>query len=72
MLVLLGCKNQSESLSFQTLFIFIYLFLFYLFIGPSYTNIRAPRHALNEGDLPPRVGAQTRPSRPLIPTKKLS
>ena len=34
---------------------------FYFFIGPYYTNIRAPRGASNEGDLPPGVGAQTWP-----------
>ena len=32
-----------------------------IFFGPSYTDIRAPRQALDEGDLPPQVGAQTRP-----------
>ena len=36
-------------------------FFFIFFIGPSYTNIRTPCRASNEGDLPPRVGAQTRP-----------
>ena len=34
-----------------------FYFLF-LLIGPSYTNFCAPRRALNEGDLPPREGAQ--------------
>ena len=31
------------------------------FIRPSYTNIRTPCRASNEGDLPPGIGAQTRP-----------
>ena len=36
-------------------------FFYYFFIGPSYTNIRTPCRASNEGDLPPGIGAQTRP-----------
>ena len=35
-------------------------FFFFFFIRPSYTNIRTPCRASNEGDLPPREGAQTR------------
>ena len=31
------------------------------FIRPSFSNIRIPGRALNEEDLPPREGAQTRP-----------
>ena len=40
--------------------IFIFIFIFIL-LGPSYTNIRTPCWASNEGELPPGVGAQTRP-----------
>ena len=33
----------------------------FFFIGPSYTNIRTSCRAWNKGDLPPGIGAQTRP-----------
>ena len=38
----------------------IWYFIF-LFIGPYYTNNRTPRWVSYEGDLPPGIGAQTRP-----------
>ena len=33
----------------------------FFFIGPPFTNICTPSLVSNEGDLPPGVGAQTRP-----------
>ena len=36
-------------------------YFLFIFIRPSYTNIRTPRRASNGGDLPPGVGALTRP-----------
>ena len=56
-----GPKVGEGMLDFvEDFLVGVYFFIFFSFIWPSYTNIRTPCQASNEGDLPPREGAQTR------------